>query len=310
MTEVSVVIPYFNRAQWLELAVDSVLGQTFQDFEVIVVDDGSEERTVLRDSATDPRIRYVRQEHQGASAARNHGVRLARGKYVAFLDADDLFEPNKLTVQVGQMQDMPDVALSHTSYRRIDATGNDLEDVRSGTFSGVVYPSIVTQCPIATPTVMVRKDVFDAQGLEFPESVASGEDTMLWIDFARWNRILGIDQVLAKVRIHGRNAYSNPRVQYEAGLEILERAFQRDPSFPLAFRRRALARVCIAAGHSFLLQGDRSRALRCVARGVAFWPFDSRSVLFFAVLLLPHKVRMGLRRLRNRVIRRDGPARE
>jgi len=305
MSFISVVIPYYNRADWLKTAVGSVLAQTFPDFEVIVVDDGSEELPRFLDGAGDPRIRYVRQEHRGASAARNHGIRLARGKYVAFLDADDLFLPEKLEVQVGRMEARPDVPLSHTSYRRMDAVGNDLEEIRSGTFGGWVYPGIVTRCPIATPTVMVRRETLAQQGFAFEESVRIGEDVILWIDVARRHEILGIDRTLTKVRVHGRNAFSDPEAQYRGSIEILRHAFRKDAGFGFSFRRRSLARVCSSGGHGFLGQGNRKEALRCFARGAAYWPLDPGNLSILLRLLLPERIKPALRRLRDAVRRGD-----
>lgn len=298
MTVVSVVIPYYNRAEWLKLAVDSVLTQTFRDFELIVVDDGSEEDPHLA-GVDDPRIRYVRQDHRGVSAARNHGIQLATGKYIAFLDADDLFMPEKLEVQVGQMEARPDIRLSHTSYRRMDALGNDLEEIRSGTFGGSVYPGIVKWCPIATPTVIVRRETLVRQGLEFDEAVMIGEDVILWIDVARRHEIEGIDQALTRVRIHGQNASSDPSAQYLGGIAILRHAFRNDAALGFAFRHRALARVCSSAGHLFLRQRETRNALGCFAKGLAYWPFDRGSLFGMLLVPLPRKVQAELRRRRD-----------
>lgn len=301
MTLVSVVIPFYNRAEWLKPAVESVLTQTFSDFEVIVVDDGSEEDSGFLEWAGDLRVRYVRQEHRGAAAARNRGIQLARGKYIAFLDADDVFLPEKLQVQVSQMEARPDIPLSHTSYWRMDAKGNDLEVIRSGTFGGKVYPGIVTQCPIATPTVMVRRDALARQGLAFEESVRIGEDAILWIEVARRHEILGIDRTLSKVRLHGRNAYSDPEAQYRGGIEILRHAFRKDAGLGFSFRRRALAGAYLSAGQLFLRQRRRREGLRCVARGAAYWPFDRGNLFILLRLVLPQRIRTALKRLRDAV---------
>ncbi len=309
MIAVSVVIPYYNREEWLRDALASVLAQTLDDFEVIVVDDGSDERPGFLDEQADPRIRYVRQEHRGASAARNHGIRLARGQYVAFLDADDAFLPEKLSFQVGAMETRPDLPLSHTSYRRMDAMGNDLEEIRSGAFSGKVYPGIVMQCPIATPTVMVRREALEREELAFEESVTIGEDVIMWTDVARQHEIMGIDRTLTKVRVHGRNAFADPDAQYRGGVEILRHAFRTDPGLGFLFRRRALARICSTTGHMFLEHRKRGAALRWIARSVAYWPFDRTTLLLLPRLLLPARIRRTLRRVRDSVSGRSDRSR-
>lgn len=96
MSTVSVIIPFYNRVKWLREAVHSVFVQTYQDFEVILVDDGSSESLDELAELKDERIRYVRQQNKGPSAARNAGLDLAHGRYIAFLDADDIFWPMKL----------------------------------------------------------------------------------------------------------------------------------------------------------------------------------------------------------------------
>lgn len=299
MSVVSVVIPFRGRVDWLLAAIDSVLRQTFQDFEVIVVDDGSLEAPAL-DLLLDHRVRYVRQERRGASAARNRGIALANGKYVAFLDADDLFHSEKLQVQVAVMEANPQHVLSHTSYSRIDAMGTYVEDVASGSFTGAVYPSIVTSCPIATPTVMVRRDALLAGDLRFDESVDRGEDVIMWVDIARRAGVLGIDRSLSSVRMHGANAALDPSSQFSAGIVILKHAFRSDRSFGLVFRRRAMARVSLHAGNLFAAQGERFSALKCVARSVTYWPLSRGSLRLLLLLLLPTPIRAALREMRDR----------
>src|SRR5690606_40525091 len=113
--KVSVIIPTFNRAGMVQQAIASVLAQTFASFECIVVDDGSSDdtRTVLQPLVDAGRIRYVHQANAGLSAARNHGLRLARGAYISFLDDDDLYEPHKLARQVAYLDANPEAMLVH-----------------------------------------------------------------------------------------------------------------------------------------------------------------------------------------------------
>jgi glycosyltransferase involved in cell wall biosynthesis len=319
VTLVSVVIPYRGRADWLQAAVGSVLAQTFPDFELIVVDDGSDERPSFLDGTADKRIRYVRQRHGGVSVARNHGMRLATGTYIAFLDADDLFQPDKLRIQIGEMEAHPEIAMSHTSYSRIDAAGSFIEDVASGEFSGDQYPAIVSQCPIATPTVVVRREAVERDRLSFDESVRLGEDVILWIAIARRHRLLGIDKPLTSVRIHGNNAALDPKAQYLGGITILAHAFRSDPGFGFAYRRRALAEVCLTAAYIYLHRADRIGALGPAIRAAAYWPFDRRNLRPVVVLLVPRPIRTVLlgivrpvwtviRRIRQRDTSRGAPS--
>jgi len=294
MIAVSVVIPHYNQPRWLQEAIESVLSQTFQDFEIIVVDDGSTDPPHL-EGILDKRIRFVREVHKGVSAARNLGLRLANGQYVALLDADDLYLPKKLARQVEVLARNPEIALVHTSYVRMGVTGTDLEEVRSGAFGGSTYPGIVVECPIATPTVMLRREALAEANLQFDESVQVGEDTILWIDIARRFRIAGIDEVLAKVRMHGDNAFSSPDRLYRGGQAVLRYAFDHDRGLGFRMRQQMKARLAKAVGHLYLANGQLPLARRRFAEAFVSWPFDGQNALALARSVLPAAFRARLR---------------
>lgn len=293
---VSVIVPFRDRIAWLAEAVESVRSQTFGDFEIILVDDGSVERPAFLDAVGDGRIRRIRLERSGAAAARNAGIRAASGTYVAFLDSDDLFLPRKLEAQVETMERRPDVVLSHTSYMRMDAAGNDLEEIRSGAFGGRVYPGIVTCCPIATPTVMARRAIF--RDARFEESVDVGEDVILWVGIARDHEILGIDECLTKVRIHGGNAILDPDRQFRGNRNILRNAFRNDRSFPAEFRRNALSRICLTAAQEYLGRGKKRQALGYFLRGLAHRPLDGETWYLMAHAFVPEPLKPAIRKIR------------
>lgn len=238
---VSVVIPSYNTPiEWLSQAVQSVLGQTYPYLEIIIVDDGSIEPVARCLGIGDERIRHSRQDNRGAAAARNRGIELAVGRYVAFLDSDDLFLPNKLEKQVDMMESRPDVVLSHTSYQRMTGDGRPVRLVRSATLTGRVYPRIIRRCTIATPTVMVRRGVL-GEKLMFDESLRVGEDVILWIRLARESAIIGIDEPLTRVRIHGNNASLDPRAQIRGLRNLIDHVIKDNPDLSLCFRMHVLS---------------------------------------------------------------------
>jgi hypothetical protein len=202
------------------------MDQTFTDFELILIDDGSTEDYRTEIPSRDPRIRYYRQEHKGASAARNSGIREAQGRYIAFLDSDDVFLPEKLQEQVSCMEKNPETAFTHTSYLRIESTGAILREVHSGKFSGKVYPRILAYCPIATPTVMIRADALWA--LSFEEKISVAEDIILWSKIAKKSRILGINKALTKIRVHPGSTINNQDFQIQAIKNLMEYAINPD----------------------------------------------------------------------------------
>jgi len=199
--KISVIMPVYNRVNLAIEAIESVLTQTHTNFELIVIDDGSTDDVsqLINKCHEDPRIKYIRKENSGSGSARNLGVKHASGKYIAFLDSDDLFYRNKIETQLKFME-INSLLFSHTSYQRIDWDGNLLEYISSGTFSGYVFPTIITGCPIATPTVMGKTSIFISN--KFPENIEVGEDVCLWISISSKHEIGAINLALSKVRIN------------------------------------------------------------------------------------------------------------
>lgn len=210
--KISIVIPFYNRIGWTIEAIRSVQAQTHQKFEILLVDDGStEDLSALLDVVRlDNRIQYIRQDNAGPAKARNNGVKHATGNYIAFLDADDLFCPEKLAIQLKYMEENG-AALSHTSYIRVDLEGNSLGRTNSGTLKGNVFPGIMASCTIAMPTVMGRTVLFKDN--PFPENFEIGEDVCLWISLTSKYELGGLDLTLSKVRVGKATSALNTRKQ-------------------------------------------------------------------------------------------------
>ncbi|MGX6959939.1 MAG: glycosyltransferase family 2 protein [Rickettsia endosymbiont of Pentastiridius leporinus] len=215
--KVSLIIPVYNRINWAIEAIESVLIQTHKNYEILVIDDGSTDNIseLTEICKKNKRIKYFRKKNEGPAAARNLGIINATGKYIAFLDSDDLFCNDKIEIQLKFMEEN-NFIFSHTSYQKINEKGKYLESVHSGAFNGNVFPQIIQTCPIAMPTVMGTSALF--QENLFPENIRSGEDCCLWISIASKNLIGGIDKELSKVRISGNtNTFMNPN-KYSQGL--------------------------------------------------------------------------------------------
>ena len=226
---VSIVLPFYNEVACVLRAIRSVQAQTSDQWELIVVDDGSAEDTTAVQAAvaSDPRIRLVRQANAGAAAARNHGVALAEGNYIAFLDADDLFLPQKVQRQLGLMQEHGAV-FSHTSYHVIFPERHDrIGVIRSGTANGRLYPSILSGCQIATPTVMMHRSLV-ARGFAFPTDTHLGEDVLSWFWVALRHDVLGIDEPLTVVEWSSSSAAINVRKGIRALTHLID-TLEDDP---------------------------------------------------------------------------------
>jgi glycosyltransferase involved in cell wall biosynthesis len=204
---VSVVMPTFNRLEHLRAAIASVHVQTFEDWELIVVDDGSDDATRehLR-SVQHPRTTVVLEPHTGVPAtARNRGIALARGRYIAFLDSDDCWAPSKLERQLELMRAAPARRWSYTAVRRIDDSGRALAPSRVAwvPYSGWILKHVLNvDAQIAMPTVMAEAAFVRELG-GFDEQLRMIEDYDLWARMAMKSEVGVDDEPTADVRNHG-----------------------------------------------------------------------------------------------------------
>ena len=268
-------------------AVQSVLAQTSTDFEIILIDDGSTEPIDLpANIKADQRIIYNRQPHRGASAARNHGISLAKGKYIAFLDSDDLFLPQKLERQLSYMEQHPYACFSHTSYMTMNSEGQYIQTIESGTFIGRVYPLVIIQCPIATPTVMIRKNIL--RDLKFDESIYPGEDNIFWIQIGKRYELFGINEPLTMVRLHGRNAAYDLHREVVGRIQIINYAVKRDPTMGFLFHRMSIVKVYWYAATSSL---KRIKLTGGLADIIKVWPVALSDACLFTGKIIFHVIR-------------------
>lgn len=210
--KVSVVIPFYNNAAETIRALKSVARQDHKNVEVIVVDDGSrmsvhEVDEYIRGKSNVKLVRLAK--NSGVSAARNRGISEASGAFIALLDSDDEFLPNKISSQLKYMV-AAGVPMSHTSYSR--NMDGDVTTMHSGAYRGHIARKLVYSCPIATPTVMLDAKWLRQSGFKFNESIGIGEDTIFWLQIAKKNYIIGIDTPLTVVHAnHGSHAYDTTK---------------------------------------------------------------------------------------------------
>jgi glycosyltransferase involved in cell wall biosynthesis len=199
--KVSVIIPTYNRSKYLPRAVKSVLGQTFSDLEVIIVDDCSTDQTpavAKKIVSQDSRVRYHRLEkNQGAPKARNTGIGLAKGEYIGLLDDDDNWRPNKLELQVKKFDSSPEeVALVYGGYK-INYSDEDIADrVKKPKKKGKIFEDLLDKCRIGSPTVLVRAVAFDKVG-RFDLKLKSCQDWDMWLRISKEFKVDYVDEVVA-----------------------------------------------------------------------------------------------------------------
>lgn len=217
MSKVSVVIPFYEQADWLEEAVESVLQQDYTDIEIIVVNDGSKEDVTRFLDKYGDKIVYEKKENGGPSTARNRGIELATGEYIAFLDSDDIWLPEKLPIQVAMMKKY-DAVWSYCNYSTF-GVGKVRSYVMTKEQDSVIQRYYAPY--IATPCVMVRKDYLDEHTeCRFNPALRYGEDSYMWLTINANSAILAIPKDLVRVRIRGGNAARRARVQLQARSNI------------------------------------------------------------------------------------------
>lgn len=196
MPSVTVIIPTYNRSGFLKIAIESVLQQTWQDFELIVVDDGSTDNTAEMIAENySQQVKYIYKENGGPSTARNTGIRAAAHELLAFLDSDDRFDRCKLAKQLAAMEQAPEYLVSHTQeiwYR----DGKFLnQKKRHRKENGYIFLRCLELCAVGMSTIMARKKLFNEVGL-FDEDLPCCEDYDLWLRASVNHPFLLVDQPL------------------------------------------------------------------------------------------------------------------
>lgn len=222
MPKVSVIIPTYNRALLVGAAIESVLAQTYRDFELIVVDDGSTDDT-RQVVERYPQARYIYQENRGEPGARNTGIQASTGEYVAFLDADDTYLPDKLERQVLVLDAQSEFGAVYSDVLVCDAAGNSRGLYSSLTGhrgqSGWLFEALVWHSFIAVHSVLVRRIVLDEVGL-FDETLPTGPDWDLWLRVAAQCAFFYIDAPLAYYWVHGGMVTLNYRKMWQGSLAV------------------------------------------------------------------------------------------
>lgn len=272
MDLVSVVIPAYNAEKYLREAVDSALAQSYPECEIVVVDDGSTDGTGAILDGYGDRIRVVRQVNSGSAAACNAGVAAARGAWIAFLDADDVWLPDKLSRQVEQCGHAP---ISHTDSV---CFGESLErEVRRSTFeqpySGFVLEHLLVRNFITKSSVMVRRELFIACG-GFEANFPGVEDWPLWLQICARNELAYLPEVVVRYRVHAKSKSMESRKTMRDHLRIIARAFGPDGvgrDYP-HLRKRALHSSWTINCHYAAESGDWAYSSWCAVNAMCLAP--------------------------------------
>ena len=283
MPKVSVIMPCFNVERYIGAAIQSVLGQTFTDFELIIVDDGATDGSeAVYMSFADPRIRIVRQTNRGLAGARNTGIRQARGQFIALLDSDDLWHPQKLEKHVAHLESGPRIGVSYSQSVLIDENGLPLGVTMRPQLTGIDAATVLCRNPIGNGSAPVmRAEVFrdiafraDRRGEPLPSYFDEGyrylEDVECWMRIAvltRW-RMEGIGEPLTLYRVVSGGLSANTDRMYEFWNRMLARVEGYAPDLVArhgqrarAYQVRYYARRAVVEGQGLVALGRLRAAL-------------------------------------------------
>ena len=306
---VSVVIPAYNAARFLGEAIDSVLKQSYPDFEVIVVDDGSTDDTPSVLGSYANQIRVVRQENQGLSAARNAGIALARGEYIAFLDADDVWLGRKLELQVEALAEYPQASLIHTGAMKWDVgSGAESPFAKDAhLYQGACFNALIDHCSICVSSVMVRRNALNENGVFDPEiRRPTTQDYDLWLRLAMKGTFAYVDAPLVKYRVHESNASSSKEIMWEDSIFVLKKLTDHRVSLSAegcVRVRSKIAELSFDLGYHLFNQGDFPRARKWLAQSAVSRPRVYPLILSVCSLFPSSLISAG-RHFRNAMSRR------
>lgn len=237
-TSVSVIVPCYNAERWIAATLESVQAQQWPNLEVIVVDDGSSDRSVDIVRSQFPAVLVLGQRNQGVAAARNHGIARANGEWIAFVDADDIWLPDKLDAQMRALSSAPDARMAYSAWHiwncveatpcaetlcALQSSPGDT-DCWAGP-SGWIYPDLLLDCVVWTSTVLLQRSLLAEIG-SFDTALRIGEDYDLWLRASRVTPIVRVQRPLALYRIHsGSITRAAPAVNFQA--QVMHRAIER-----------------------------------------------------------------------------------
>lgn len=277
---VSVIIPNFNYARYLPVAIDSVLAQTYPKFEIIVIDDGSSDDSEAVLQSYGDRVRWVSQQNQGVSAARNLGVQETRGELLAFLDADDCWFPAKLEKQLQRFLD-DDVGLVHCGVEEIDSEGNHLRFSLEGQEGWVATELLLFKRAVILgggSGQMVWRSEFEAVG-GFDTSLSTSADWDFFYRLATRKRVGFIPTPLVKYRVHGTNMHTNIRAMEHDMLIGYEKAFSCNTAARSELRRRCYGNLHMMLAGSFFRAGQTTDFARHALKSLWLTPGNLKSLL-------------------------------
>lgn len=276
-TLVSVIIPAYKAGQYIEETVQGVLNQTHTNFELIIVDDGSPDNQteiIAPIAASDHRIQYIKQKNGGVSSARNHGFRLSKGSFLAFLDADDIWLPNNLELKLAKFSSDTDFGLVHSDMAIMDGDSKLTGETKSGK-EGYILDDLLSWNGTCVPTpssILVKREVVEKVG-HFDLKLSNAADQEFFFRVAKAYKIGRVPEVTWWYRVHDNNMHSNIPVMEKDALLAYQRAEENKLFKSKSFRNECFANMYLIMGASWWGDGqNKSKGLQYLLKAVATHP--------------------------------------
>lgn len=288
---VSVIMNCYNSETWLREALDSVFAQTYRNWEIVFWDNASTDGSAAIARSYGERVRYFRgNQTVPLGAARNLALRQARGEYLALLDCDDVWFPDKLAKQVAAMEGT-EYALCYAGVIEIDATGRELRRVIPEYPSGEIFENLLRQFDINVPVAMIRRSVLEARGLSFDPQVTASEEYCLFMQLAADHTFCVMPEPLAHYRVHQR-ALTNASIarwaeEREYTLDLIRRAYPGIRERHREAFEEAYARARYYRARYYMATGARAKAIGELRRAI---PAGRRYFALFLLSLFPTAV--------------------
>lgn len=296
MQEVSVVLPCYDGARWISRAIESVLAQTYERFELVIIDDGSKDNSkeMIAPYLHNGRVRCIYQNNRGFSAAINRGIKESNGNLIGFIGQDDLWMPNKLELQIKYSTKHPDMGLVCSNYYSVDSEERAIRIERAKMPNLSSRPEVVNKlflCNfIGFETVLVKRECFAEVGL-FDERMIGCSDHDIWLRIAGQFNIGYLNMVLVKKRQH-KLQLSTIRKEDVLRDEFLmvEKALARYP-FLKKVERKKLASLYYLLGMTLLQKGDIAAARKSLLKTIRLQPWNPKGTFAY---IAPHLYDFGL----------------
>jgi glycosyltransferase involved in cell wall biosynthesis len=330
--EVSVIVPSYNAEETIIQSINSVLRQPYKKIEIIIIDDGSEDKTgkMISEYGFNHRVRYIKQKNKGPGAARNRGIKEANGEYICFLDADDEYLENSILDRLEVFNKYPELGMvftdnrkeiiniqENTVYRKNDLADTRFLEKRASRYievndgdiyifkKDIIY-ELILYCFIWTGTVMTRSQVIKDVGL-FDENLRIAEDHDLWLRIAKNHAIGYRDKNTAIYRFHEKNITKNVPLYIDSSIAVRKKYLDKKYNLPEDIKERLkkqLARYHFNKGYYYFNTGELSAFRKEIKKSIHYDEGKIKYFIYFIITLMPANAIKKLRHLKKQCVQK------